>query len=666
MKISTSLFVNIWCLLLAGFAVSANGASIVSSTSRISDTGGGNSTVPSLSGDGRYVLFLSEARNLAANDNHAPYLNVYLHELIASDVALISVNMSGVGGGDDNASAPTISSNGQWVAFQSAASNLAVNDTNKASDIFLRDVVNGATTLITRSTNAVSSANGASTTPLLSSEGGMVIFESTASDLVVGDTNGAADIFAFNVAGGAMVLVSVDVSAAGSGNGASETPSISGDGRFVAFVKRATNEVTGGTSVSEIYLRDLEAETTAWASSGAGGVFANPTNRFRCTDPSVSENGDAVAFLVSDVSMSAGFLVRYDRASATAILIASNVPTRFSPAFNGDGRYLAYASDGALFVYDQQIGSNHLASTCAPGGVALEQCHAPSFSANGNRVAFIATQNGKTSVFVYDLATDCVQLVSISTNGVPASAVPSSSPVISWDGRLIAFESLAADVVAADYNQSVDVFVRNLEDGTTRLISRRAESRPATAGTRPAMLTSGSVSADGSVVAFSSWDGELTDGDSNTGMELFVRDAKHGTLRRIVTTNGTVHAGFPALSADGRYMAYLQNWTNGFWIDLAAGITRSVKDLPGKPTWGATTRITPQETRAVSKLANGPAIAIRISRFQATNLVALRLNNSSPASGSEAGRLSSSCAMPPSGSRMMDFTRMPKRRATSP
>jgi Tol biopolymer transport system component len=107
------------------------------------------------------------------------------------------------------------------------------------------------------------------------------------------------------------------------------------------------------------------------------------------------------------------------------------------------------------------------------------------------------------------------------------------------------------------------------------------------------MLTSGSVSADGSVVAFSSWDGELTDGDSNTGMELFVRDAKHGTLRRIVTTNGTVHAGFPALSADGRYMAYLHNWTNGFWIDLMAGITRSVKDLPGKPTLGATTFIGP-------------------------------------------------------------------------
>src|SRR5258705_11816898 len=99
-----------------------------------------------------------------------------------------------------------------------------------------------------------------------------------------------------------------------------------------------------------------------------------------------------------------------------------------------------------------------------------------------------------------------------------------------------------------------------MEDGTTRLISRRAESRPATAGTRPAMLTSGSASADGSVIAFSSWDGELTDGDLNTGMDLFVRDVKQGTLQRIVTSNFTTQAGFPAVSADGRYMAYLQNW----------------------------------------------------------------------------------------------------------
>jgi Tol biopolymer transport system component len=572
--------------MIAAFAASASGANIISSTSRVSDSGGGNSTVPSLSGDGRHVLFLSEARNLTTNDNHAPYLNVYLHDLIASNVALISVNAMDVGGGDDNASAPTISSNGQWVVFQSAASNLGANDTNRASDIFLRDVVNGTTTLITRSTNAVASANGASTTPLLSSDGGRVIFESAASDLVVGDTNGAADIFAFNVAGGGVVLVSADTSAAGSANGASEAPSMSGDGRFVAFVKRATNEVIGGTSVSEIYLRDVETETTAWVSSGVGNAFTNPTNRFRCTDPSVSENGGAVAFLVSDVSMSAGFLFRYDRASATATLIATNVPTRFSPAFNGDGRYLAYASGGALFVHDRQNGSNHLASTCTPEGVALEQCHAPGFSASGNRVAFLATQGGKTSAFVYDLAADCVQLASISTNGAAASAVPSSSPAISRDGGLIAFASLAADIVAADYNQSVDVFVRNLEDGTTQLISHRAESGPPVAGMRPAILTPGSVSADGSVVAFSSWDGELTGGDSNTSIDLFVRDMTQGTIQRVVASNATTHAGFPAVSADGRYMAYLQDWTNLFWMDLGMRISKLVEANPGKYVGG--------------------------------------------------------------------------------
>src|SRR6185503_171089 len=85
----------------------AGTAAVVSSTSRVSDTGGGNSTGPALSGDARRVLFLSEARNLTTNDNHAPYLDVYLHNLVTSNVALISVNVSGFGGGDDNASAPT-------------------------------------------------------------------------------------------------------------------------------------------------------------------------------------------------------------------------------------------------------------------------------------------------------------------------------------------------------------------------------------------------------------------------------------------------------------------------------------------------------------------------------------------------------------------------------
>src|SRR5688572_6131880 len=242
------------CLMIGGLGTSANEVSAVSSTSRISATGAGNSSVPTMSGDGRHVLFLSEARNLTTNDNRSPYLNVYLHDLATTNIALVSVGPSDFGGGDEHSSAATISSNSQWIVFQSAASNLANNDTNKMSDIFLRDAVNGTTSLLTRSTNTVWSANGASTTPLISSDGRRVIFESAASDLVAGDTNGTGDIFVFNTQSGSTILVSADASAAGNANGASESPSISDDGRFVAFAKRATNQLNGGISVSEIYL----------------------------------------------------------------------------------------------------------------------------------------------------------------------------------------------------------------------------------------------------------------------------------------------------------------------------------------------------------------------------------------------------------------------------
>src|SRR5688572_10691497 len=219
------------CLMIGGLGTSANEVSAVSSTSRISATGAGNSSVPTMSGDGRHVLFLSEARNLTTNDNRSPYLNVYLHELATTNIALVSVGPLGFGGGDEHSSEATISSNGQWIVFQSTASNLANNDTNKTSDIFLRDVATGTTTLLTRSTNAVWSANGASTAPLIASEGPRVIFEGAASGLVAGDTNGTGDIVVCNTQSGRTVLVSADASAGGNANGASESPSISENGR---------------------------------------------------------------------------------------------------------------------------------------------------------------------------------------------------------------------------------------------------------------------------------------------------------------------------------------------------------------------------------------------------------------------------------------------------
>jgi Tol biopolymer transport system component len=301
-----------------------------------------------------------------------------------------------------------------------------------------------------------------------------------------------------------------------------------------------------------------------------------------------------VAFLVTNAVANISYLYRYDRLVANATLVASNTATRFTPAFSGDARYLAYASGGALYVYDHQNGSNHLASACTSGGEPLTNCLAPSFSADGSRVTFLATQAGIVSAWVYDLATDCTQLVSLNTNGTSTSTVPSSYPAIGRDGRTVVFESLAADLVAADYNQSVDVFVRNLEDGTTKLISRRAESLPTFSGMRPVAHTPGSFSADGRVMAFSSWDRELTEADPNTGIDLFIRDLPQGTIRRVDASSVTTHAGYPSVNADGRYVAYLQNWTNMLWMDLATGVSRFVEEVgPSKPTLGRITATGP-------------------------------------------------------------------------
>ena len=178
-------------LLLNGIAAaiqpaSASGVPIVSSS--------GDSFTPSFSGDGRFVVFVSQANNLVTNDNLAPYLDIFVRDLVNNRTALVSVNSSGVGGGDENSNFPTISSNGQFIAFESAASNLAGADTNGATDVFVRDVQTGTTTRVSADFFG-REANGVSGIGSISADGRYVAFHSAASNLVAGDANGTFDIY---------------------------------------------------------------------------------------------------------------------------------------------------------------------------------------------------------------------------------------------------------------------------------------------------------------------------------------------------------------------------------------------------------------------------------------------------------------------------------------
>ena len=120
----------------------------VSRVNRASISGGGNSFAPSFSADGHILVFVSQAKNLATNGLSSPYLDVFARDLNSGQTVLVSVNASALGGGNDDSNLPTISSNCQFVAFESEASNLVGNDTNGFSDVFVRDLLAGTTTLL--------------------------------------------------------------------------------------------------------------------------------------------------------------------------------------------------------------------------------------------------------------------------------------------------------------------------------------------------------------------------------------------------------------------------------------------------------------------------------------------------------------------------------------
>ena len=215
----------------------------------------GDSAAPQISADGRFILFGSSANDLAPGGNGQFRLNVFLCDRSSNTVTLASVNASGNGGGNGDSVPGQVSSNGQFVVFQSSASDLVPGDTNGVSDIFVRDLQAGTTRLVSVAADG-SWANGASSEPVMTPDGHWVVFVSAASNLVAGDTNGIPDIFVRDLVGGTTTCVT----AGGAGsNVLVTTPLITPDGRYVAFFSSATNLVPGGpaTNNGEIYLADL-------------------------------------------------------------------------------------------------------------------------------------------------------------------------------------------------------------------------------------------------------------------------------------------------------------------------------------------------------------------------------------------------------------------------
>jgi Tol biopolymer transport system component len=195
--------------------------SVADPSQGITAGGSGDSWVPMLSLDGRYVLFASTANDLVLTTNNPPTpissplkLNVFLRDRTNGTTTLVSVNLTGLGGGNGGSLPADVSADGRYAAFESSASDLIPGDTNGTNDVFVRDLGIGVTRLVSAGTDG-SVGNGASHSASMTPDGRYVAFVSAASNLVPDDTNGIPDVFVRDLQGGSNTLVSVGATSAG-------------------------------------------------------------------------------------------------------------------------------------------------------------------------------------------------------------------------------------------------------------------------------------------------------------------------------------------------------------------------------------------------------------------------------------------------------------------
>ena len=312
---------------------------------------------PAISANGRFVAFTSRASNLVANDTNRAY-DVFVRDLKAQVTRRVSV---GRGGRQANGPSfePAISANGLRVAFSSSASNLVVGDSNRRRDVFVRYGTRKVTRLKSIGL-AGRDANGHSLSPAISADGNWVGFLSLATNLVRGDTNDISDVF---VRGGQKRVtrrVSVGPGGRQANNGSNDGPTLSAYGRFVAFSSYASNLVAGGTRAeSSVFVRDRAKGFTELVSRGPGGRQANNASFFR---PSISGNGRFVAFdsfatnlVPGDSGFGLDVFVR-DRVmkvtTKASVGLSGSPPNEESavPVISADGRHVIFASNASNLV----------------------------------------------------------------------------------------------------------------------------------------------------------------------------------------------------------------------------------------------------------------------------------------------------------------------------
>ena len=470
-----------------------------------------------ISATGNTVCFYSEASTLGPDANFNPDIFV---KVGSADPVLVSKSSAGVPG-NNYTDYPAMSANGEVVAFMTYSTNLIASDTNNTNDIYIHDrdaddddaLDEPGFVLTARVSEQSAGGNpdGDCTGGFIAPGGPIVVFESVATNLVIGDTNGLSDIFRRDLLNQLTQLISVNT-AGGPSDGNSFNPACSADGRFIVFQSDATNLVgTDINGTTDIFVRDTVAGLTFLVSVDSGGLQANGPS----INPTISADGRYVAFesdadnLVATDNGFFGDIFLHDRVTGTTIRVSTEAPgdpdasadqdnsnaSSQVARISGDGRFVVYHgpaddivagdTNGAydVFVYDRVAGTNTRASVKADGSETPPSGGSgnPSVSNDGRFVAFLTfspdlvpgdTNANEGDIVVKDMLTGAVEFASVDSNeALPATTPGTFFPRISGNGRYVVFESGASTLVADDTNGFIDVFLRDRVLGTTVRLS---------------------------------------------------------------------------------------------------------------------------------------------------------------------------------------------------
>jgi RHS repeat-associated protein len=565
-------------------------ARLVSINAAGTASGNAASSSPIVSGDGRFVVFASLASDLVTGFSPAALIQqVYRRNLGTGETEPVSLSMTG-GPADRDAIPEAITPDGRFVVFVSRSTNLVTGTSIAQQNVFVRDMALDTTVLVSATNGTTLSGDAFSFDADITPDGRFVAFSSNAGNLVTQPGGIWRQIFRRDLVTNETIMMSLDTTGQAGGNGICDRPMISDDGRIVVFESSALNLVSGDANGSglDVFARDVLAGTTILVSSDSNG--ANRPDPTDPTDPTKASAATAQLPVMSPDGRHVAFF--------TSMNLLGDTVT------DDNGLYDVYVKELATGI--TSLASFNVSNLAAGLSPNLYEQSPPSISDDGQIVAFSTYQNTLVpqdfgtlnDVFVYDRQSGTTQLISFNSENTLAGGYHSDTPVLSSDGRYVTFLSAANNLTANDDNEDYDLFRRDRSTNQTELLSVRSLQIPfaQTAnhdsdlfpdqGDQPIQA----ISADGNLVLFRSRATNLLDGITfpvNNPRQIYLHDRSAGTATLVTSRavgGGIVpsnsDAGLAAVSADGRYVAFVSNATNlGFFNYNGANADVFLRDM---------------------------------------------------------------------------------------